>query len=132
MTLMVPSYSIKVQLPKFSKVFATIKFGVISMQCKGKGICSINIDVLELKEQQCSYAEAFLTHDSNGSLVILFIKSSMKECTYAKYFGTGLFEVCLPFRLPQEIIFLLDIRDNSIIPGFYLVEDTGLFLKITF
>lgn len=114
-------------------IAATIKFGIITEQCKGKGICSITTDGPDFKAAiQCNNAKAIIHTEPNNSLTISFEKSSMNEYTRKKYFGLGLFEVTEAFTVPPSILTPLILNHYLIDTGEYKVQETELYFKVKF
>ena len=123
----------KIFITKRREITATIKFGVITQQCKGKGICSITTDGPDFQTGlQCNTARGIVGVDSNNSLTICFEKSSMKEYILKKFFDSGIFLVMESFILPSEILNSIALDHYQINMGEYEIQETETYFKVKF
>lgn len=133
MTIMTSSYLAKGLPKKQVEVRATIRFGIITKQCKGKGICSVTVDGPDFKAQDCGYAQATISRCANNMLSIQFDKISMSPWTQKRYFSSSTFTIEEAYCLPQSITKLLEIKDNTYIDvGEYRIDEFETLFIIQF
>lgn len=112
-----------------TKVHAIIRFGIITRQCKGKGICSVTVDGPDMENEQCNYAKAILSY-SDPNLTISIVKASVESCTRMEFFSSNFFEVEEAFVIPSVVSNLLGIEEHTIAPGRYRIQETRRYWKI--
>lgn len=85
MTVMRSSYA-SVAPYRQRKITATVRFGLITMKCKGRGICSVTADGPDLKLQECNYAKARICIEPNNGLAFFLILLQEMKCRFKRPF----------------------------------------------
>lgn len=122
----------KVFIANNCEMTAAIKFGIITEQCKGRGICSITTDGPDFRALECNYANALVRMAPNNKLSMSFLKSSMKTCTVEKYFKSSFFVMDEPFQVPQEVLFQIGLSQYHIETGQYEITEFKQYFEVTF
>ena len=113
-------------------VKASVVLGVITKQCKGKGICAVIMDPPLDQVPECNHIEAMIRLHPDHTLSFRFQKSSFQPCTYEKYFNDRFFEVEETFMMPLEILQHLAIEEFSISAGQYLLVEDKYSYQVNF
>lgn len=131
MTVMASSNIATAPLETNTKVHATIRFGIITKQCKGKGICTVTVDGPDMANEQCNQVKAILSC-SGPNLTISIAKANIRSCTRREFFSSDFFEVEEAFIVPPGVSNLLGIEDYIVAPGRYRIQETRRYWKIDF
>jgi hypothetical protein len=90
--------------------------------CLGFNICNIAEDNQRGKEE--NQARIFI-HNRDGRVEFHFMKSSISDQSFLKYFSTGYFIVDADFTIPNHLVTNIGIKNNVIKAGKYKIAETS-------
>lgn len=119
--------------PSRIKLKSEIIFGSPSTGCKGSGVCKVVPASIPVQDWKCPHALAWIYLLDNAKIRFEFIRSSMSEQQYKRYFRWQLFQVYEPYPMPIFIEKKLKVKQNLIVlPGIYPVIETPHVLIVDF
>ena len=113
-------------------VYVEVVFGVAGKNCDGVGICKI----LPLEQVRvhwkCPSARAWLYAAPQGSIHLVFDKSTLPPAFLDRYFLDQTFPVEEAYPFPNTLLSLLNLNAFTVKPGQYSVQVSEHFLVVCF
>jgi hypothetical protein len=109
-------------------------YGLISRDCKGMGICKINVVKLENHQPStsgCGSSLAYLTLEK-AVLSLDFLRETISKEQFALRFAEGNFYLEEPFFLPSELAALLGLSKACLAEGKHPIRYSEDYISIEF
>jgi hypothetical protein len=125
------------QLPlgaTISHLKTEVQFGSPKDKCKGLGICRVTMltPLVNAEERTAKRAIAFVSLGADKQLKFSFQKESLSALVREIHFQHGKFVVMDEYEFPTVFAKRIDLESFTIKPGIYEIEETELFLTVTF
>ncbi|KAA3639247.1 MAG: hypothetical protein DWQ02_04005 [Bacteroidetes bacterium] len=121
--------------PVLNGVRTEVKFGMVSRNCSGFGICTVEVEATSQPlslTTSCHSAVAYLTYESFGQLCFYFLKGTVCPKAERKFFRRGLFVVNETFVVPGAIARRFDMNNQFVRRGKYPIVETEKFWRVSF
>lgn len=113
-------------------VYVEVVFGVAGKNCDGVGICKILPLEHVRVHWKCPSARAWLCAAPEGSISLVFDRSTLPPAFLDRYFLDQTFPVEEAYSLSNTLLSLLNMSAFTVKPGRYSVQVSECFLVICF